>query len=351
MTRSVVLVVPGDLDSRTGGYIYDRRIVDGLRAKGWTVDVQGLDGSFPRPTPSATAHARDVFANLPDGTLVMVDSLALGAMAEIVEQHGIRLRIVALVHLPLTADIGLDEATAARFASEERRALRAVAVVVVTGRAAMPLLARYDIAPSKVVVVEPGADPARVARGSDGGPLQLLCVATLNPGKGHSVLITALAAVPTRNWRLTCAGSLTRHPPTVARVQGMIRDLRLEDHITLAGELDATAMEEHYDRSDLFVLATLRETYGMAVAEALAHGLPVVTTATGAAQDLVGSEAGILLAPGDDRSLTDALTRFMADEDLRSRLAAGARRVRPSLRRWDETIATMAATLEPLCDE
>ena len=351
MTRSVVLVVPGDLDSRTGGYIYDRRIVEGLRAKGWTVDVQRLDGSFPRPTPSATTHAREVFANLRDGTVVMVDSLALGAMADIVEQHCSRLRIVALVHLPLAADVGLDEDTAGRFAAAEQRALRAAAVVVVTGRAAIPLLARYDIAASKLVVIEPGTDPAPVARGSAGGPLQLLCVATLNPGKGHHVLVTALAAVPTRNWHLTCAGSLTRHPPTVARVQGMIRDLRLEDCVTLAGELDAAAMEEHYDRSDLFVLATLRETYGMSVAEALAHGLPVVTTSTGAAPDLVGSGAGILVGPGDSRSLTDALTRFMADEDLRSRLAAGARRVRPSLRRWDETIASMAATLEPLCHE
>jgi glycosyltransferase involved in cell wall biosynthesis len=351
MTRSVVLVVPGELESRTGGYIYDRRIVEGLRAKGWTVDVQTLDGSFPRPTPSATTHARDVFANLRDGTVAMVDSLALGALADIVERHRARLRIVALVHLPLAAGVGLDEDTASRFAAAEQRALRAAVVVVVTGRAAIPLVARYDLAASTLVVIEPGTDPAPVARGSDGGPLQLLCAATLNSGKGHDVLLTALAAVPTRGWRLTCAGSLTRHPPTVARVQRLIRDLRLEGCVTLEGELDAAAMEERYDRSDLFVLATLRETYGMAVAEALAHGLPVVTTATGAAPDLVGSEAGILVAPGDSRSLTDALTRFMGDEDLRSRLAAGARRVRPSLRRWDETIASMAATLEPLCHE
>lgn len=351
MTRSVVLVVPGDLDSRTGGYIYDRRIVDGLRAKGWTVDVQMLDGSFPRPTRSATAHAQDLFERLPDGTVAIVDSLALGPMAEIVEQHFTRLRIVALMHLPLAANIGLDEETAARFATGEERALRAVALIVVTGRAAIPLLARYDIAPSKVVVIEPGTDPASVAHGSDGGPLELLAVATLNPGKGHDVLIAALAAVPSRNWRLTCAGSLTRHPATVTRIRAMIRDLRLDDHVTLAGELDPVALEEQYARSDLFVLATLRETYGMAVAEALAHGIPVVTTSTGAAPGLVGTDAGLLVTPGDVQALTEALARMMTDEDLRSRLAAGARRTRPSLRRWDETIAQMAATLEAVGNE
>jgi glycosyltransferase involved in cell wall biosynthesis len=351
MTRPVVLVVPGDLGSRTGGYIYDRRIVDGLRTRGWTVDVQMLDGSFPRPTTSATAHAREVFANLPNGTVTIVDSLALGAIAEIVEQHCFRLRIVALMHLPLAADVGLDEEAAARFAADERRALRAATLVVVTGRATIPLLAGYDVAPATLIVIEPGTDPAPVAHGSGGGPLQLLAVATLNPGKGHDDLIAALAAVPSRNWHLTCAGSLTRHPPTVIRIRAMIRDLRLEDHVTLAGDLDPVALEEQYNRSDVFVLATLRETYGMAVAEALAHGIPVLTTSTGAAPQLVGTDAGLLVAPGDVQALTDALTRVLTDHDLRRRLATGARRVRPQLRRWDETIATMATTLESIGDE
>ena len=51
MQKAAALVVPGNLDSRTGGYIYDRHIVDGLRAMGWSVDVQSLDETFPRPTP------------------------------------------------------------------------------------------------------------------------------------------------------------------------------------------------------------------------------------------------------------------------------------------------------------
>jgi glycosyltransferase involved in cell wall biosynthesis len=110
-------------------------------------------------------------------------------------------------------------------------------------------------------------------------------------------------------------------------------------------------LEELYDRTDLFVLATLRETYGLAVAESLAHGIPVVTTLTGAAAELVGADAGLLVAPGDVDALTDALSRFMTDVDLRLRLVAGARSVRPTLRRWDETITRMASTLESIGDE
>jgi glycosyltransferase involved in cell wall biosynthesis len=346
MTKAAALVVPGSLDARTGGYIYDRHIVDGLRAMGWAMDVKTLDDSFPRPTASAVAHAEDVFAALPDGTVALVDSLALGAIPEIIERHGSRLRIVALVHLPLAADVGTEEEAAARFAVAERRALSVASLVVVTGRATLSLLAGYDVPASRVVVIEPGTTPAPLARGSGESRLQLLCVATLNQGKGHEGLIRALAAVSSRDWQLTCVGSLTRDPPTVARVRAIIRECRLEDKGLLAGELDADALEACYDQSDLFVLATLRETYGMAVAESLARGLPVVSTATGAIPDLVGSDAGLLVPPGSVPALTDALARFMNDADLRARLAAGARGVRPSLPGWEITIGKMAAALE-----
>ena len=112
--------------------------------------------------------------------------------------------------------------------------------------------------------------------------MQLLAVATLNPNKGHEILLEALAAIPHKNWHLTCAGSVTRHPATVDRVRAAIRRLQLDDRVTLVGELDAVTLHECYDRADVFVLATRQETYGMAVAEALARGLPVVSTTTGA---------------------------------------------------------------------
>jgi len=344
--RSAALVVPGSLDSRTGGYIYDRRIVDGLRGRGWSVEVRELAPGFPRPSASALAHAAGVFAALPRSTVTLVDSLALGAIPDIVADQASRLRIVALVHLPLAAAVGLDHDASAGFELTERRALQAVSLVVVTGRAALPLLARYRLPPERVAVVEPGTDRAPVARGSDGSNVQLVSVATLNEGKGHEDLLRALQAVPFRGWHLTCAGSLTRHPATVGRVRALAGQLGLDAQVSLAGELDGPALEERYDRSDLFVLASLQETYGMAVAEALAHGLPVVSTRTGAIPDLVGEGAGLLVTPGDRQALSDALSRTIGDAAFRAQLAEGARRVRERLRSWEDASARMAAVLE-----
>ena len=345
-TRALTLVVPGSIESRTGGYAYDRRIAVELRRRGWTIEVRELDGSFPRPTSSALAGAARVLADIPGGSTVLVDGLALGAMPSEIEREAPRLQIVALVHMPLAAEVGIGSDIAARVEASERRALGAASLVVVTGRGTVSALERYGVERHRMAIVEPGTDRAPVARGSSGSPLELLSVATLNPGKGHEILIGALASLPERGWRLTCAGSLERHPTTVERVRAIVREKGLDGHVSLAGELDDASLAAAFDRADLFVLATLRETYGMAVAEALAHGLPVISTTTGAIPDLVGDHAGLLVPPGDDAALAAALTRVMSDARLRDRLADGARRRRDRLPTWEEAAGKMAAALE-----
>jgi glycosyltransferase involved in cell wall biosynthesis len=345
---SLVVLVPGSLETRTGGYEYDRRIIAGLRALGWSVETRELDDSFPRPTAAALAGAARVFASLPDGAAVLVDGLALGAMPDEIERASSRLRLVALVHLPLAAEIGLDPGTAAVRRSIERRALAASSMVVVTGRSSLRTIVDYGVPRDRIVVVEPGTAPAPLARGSSNGSLQLLCVATLNRGKGHSILFRALRSIADQDWQLACVGSLDRDPITAQRLRDQLRADRVDRRVVLTGELDESLLNDWYDRSDLFVLATLQETYGMAVAEAIARGLPVVSTRTGAIPDLVGSDAGVLVAPGDENALAGALREVVADGRLRARLAQGARSRRERLVPWEGAARNMSAALMSL---
>jgi glycosyltransferase involved in cell wall biosynthesis len=124
-----------------------------------------------------------------------------------------------------------------------------------------------------------------------------------------------------------------------------MRELDVEDRVTLAGDLDARQLAVEYDRADVFVLPTLYEGYGMAVAEALARGLPVVSTATGAIAELVCDDAGIVVPPGDAAAFADALARVVADDFLRAQLAGGARRARARLPTWEAAAAAMGRAL------
>lgn len=330
------LIQPGDPSTLTGGYIYNRRLLEALAARGWTTRLHALSSSFPSPTPSARQEAGRVLAAIPAQRPVLVDGLALGGMADLLEREAQRLCLIALVHHPLAMETGLPAATAAALEQAERRALAAVRGVIVTSRSTAKALAAYAVPASRIGVVEPGTDRAPAARGSGGSALELLCVATVTPRKGHALLVEALSRLTQHNWRLTCVGSLRRCPTTVAALRRQISTLGLRERIRLLGEVDPTTLSRCYDRADLFVLPSYHEGYGMALAEALAHALPVVSTQAGAIPETVPVNAGLLVPPGDSHALAAALARLLEEPGLRERLREGAAGARAVLPDWEQ---------------
>lgn len=337
--------VPGDWDSRTGGYLYDRRIAQGLVRRGWRVAVRSPGDGYPWPDAAALAQADAVAAALPDGALVVADGLAFGALPELAARHADRLRWMALVHHPLAFESGLSVAQREGLQASERRALAHARHTVVTSVATARALAEYGVPADRITVVEPGTEPSPWAAGGGGDTLALLCVATVTARKGHAVLLQALAGLADRRWHLHCAGSLVREAHTADAAQAEAQRLGLADRVTWHGEVSQTHLEALYARADLFVLPSFHEGYGMALAEALARGLPVVACAAGATSDTVPPDAGLLVPPGDVPALRTALQHMLDAPQSRAALAAGARAAALRLPRWDEAVARFDAVL------
>lgn len=345
MPDRLSLLVPGPLETRTGGYEYDRRMAAGLRALGWHVEVIGLDGSYPHPTPEARSATATILDSLPADALVVVDGLAFGAMADEAGRQATRLRLVALVHHPLARETGIPAETAAALEASERRALVSARRVLVTSAATAVALAPYGVTMDRISIVEPGTDAAPLARGSGGPVVHMIAVGSIVPRKGFEVLVDALSMIRDRAWRLTCAGGLDRAPATAARVQALVRDRGLGDRVTFVGELEAAPLAALYDSADLFVLPTFYEGYGMVIAEALARGLPVISTPTGGIRQLVTGDAGLLVPVADATALAAAVASFIDDDSLRARLRAGAALRRASLPSWADRAMEMEQVL------
>ena len=348
MPRRLTLLVPGALETRTGGYEYDRRIAAGLRDLGWQVDVVSLDSSYPEPTAAARTATAAALAELPAGALAMIDGLAFGAMPDEAAREGGRLRLVALVHHPLARETGIAAERATALEASERRALAFARHVIVTGRATATALRPYGVSADRIAVVEPGTDAAPLSRGSGGSFVELIAVGSLVPRKGFEILVEALALIPDRPWRLTCAGSLERAPATALRVQRMVNERGLNNRVAFSGELGAAELAALYERADLFVLPTFYEGYGMVVAEALARGLPVISTPAGGIPDLVTNDSGILVPVADPRALADAVARVIDDASVLQRLRQGAALRRTTLPSWEQRARQMDAVLRGL---
>ncbi len=356
--NGIEFVVPGDIKTPTGGYIYDREVIAGLTERGLRVQLHSLDASFPTPTPAALREARAMFAGLAAGSVVVIDGLALPGLDRLLADEARRLALVALVHHPVALETGLDPLEAERFAALERRALSYAQRVITTSQWTARTLAADGVPISQLRVVEPGVD-RRKTRGSadpkaslgDAAPpemLNLLCVGTLTPRKGHALLFEALNELRDRSWHLTCAGSLLRDAQHVAALQHQIERFSLRKRVSLLGDLDRDALERQYARADVFVLPSYLEGYGMALAEAVAFGLPVVSTTAGAIPETVPANASVLVAPGDSRALAKALAGVIDDPARRATLAANARAARASLPTWATAATKFAAALDGL---
>lgn len=357
--RTVHFVMPGGVDdpaAPSGGNAYDRRVCLELPGFGWQVTPHAVNGDWPQPGADGREELARTLRELPDGTAVLLDGLVACGVPEIIVPETRRLRITVLVHLPLGDETGLDPAVAADLDAREREVLRAVPAVVATSDwAVRRLVSHHGLAPERVHVAAPGADIAPVAAGTD-GVSHLLCVAAVTPRKGQHRLVEALAAVRDLPWRCTLVGGLTQDPEYVAHLRTLIERHGLTDRLRLAGPRSGAGLDAAYAAADLLVLTSYAETYGMAVTEALARGIPVVATDVGGLPEAVGRAPdggmpGILVPPEDPAALAAELRGWFGEADVRRRLKAAARGRRAALDGWATTARSLAGVLLRLPDE
>jgi glycosyltransferase involved in cell wall biosynthesis len=346
VVRRVAFAVPGDLMTPTGGYAYDRRIIDGLREIGWQVDVVDLGEGFPFPSEETRRTARAGLAALPSSMPIVVDGLASGALPEAMRELRASHRLIALVHHPLALETGLSREAAETLRSGEVQVLaHARRVIATSSFTARLLVSDYGVAADRVDVVRPGNDRKARAQGPGKAPLALLSVGAVVPRKGYDVLIPALARLSDLPWRLTIVGDLGRDPGAVARLGADVDRFGLAERVTIAGAVSAQRLEALYASADIFVLASRFEGYGMAYAEAIAHGLPIVGTTGGAIPETAPASAARFAPPDDADAFAAAVSRLIEDSTERARFGTGAWTAAAALPTWEQSAKLFAEAI------
>jgi glycosyltransferase involved in cell wall biosynthesis len=347
VVRRLAFAVPGDLATPTGGYAYDRRMIAELEQLGWHIDLIDFGDGFPWPSSEHRKAAVTLLSGVPAGRTIVIDGLALGVLPDAALQLRIRNPLVALVHHPLAMETGLTVQQGDAMRTSERAALAAANGVIVTSTAtARQLVSAYNVPANRITVARPGNDPVPMAQGSHDGIVRLLSIGAVVPRKGFDVLIAALATLTDLPWQLTIAGDRSRDPTAAAQLDGDIARFKLGSRVAVLGAVPPERLAELYASADLFALASRFEGYGMAYAEAIAHGLPVVGTTAGAIPNTVPSGAGVLVAPDDTDAFALALRRLIENRDERRRLATFARAAAGQLPTWQDSAKIFSRALE-----
>lgn len=346
--RPIAFAYPGDLDTPTGGYRYDRALIGALEAMGHRVERIGLGAGFPFPVEGELHDAAARLATVPAEAALIVDGLAFGVLPPSALVP-VAAPIVALVHHPLALETGLDAATAAHLAATERTALAcAQAVIVTSPTTGRTVAAEFAVPLERLTVALPGLERrwTRLAR-RPADPPHIVSVGSLSPRKGHDVLIAALATLSDLDFRCDIVGG-PAHRETAAALAAQIAAHGLDARIALCGALPADAVADLFEAASVFALATRYEGFGMVFAEAMAAGLPIVGTTGGAVPEVVPASAGFLVPPDDADALAAALRRILTDDPLRASLSEGARAAGAAFGDWDATAAIVSQLVEDL---
>lgn len=349
-TRHICFVYPGDLNTATGGYAYARHIMQALIHAGWQVHPLALGEGFPEPSSAVCESALQKLNQVPKNHMLVIDGLALGVLPQAAKSlHQSTRPFTALVHHPLAREAGISTHRAQALHQSEKQALQYAAGVMVTSHeTARTVCADFDVPIERIAVALPGTDRPLFEGAdapkskADNSPLQLLSVGSLVPRKGFDLLIEALAGLVNLNWQLTIVGDDTRDESVTKQVQALIERYALQNRVTCTGAVDTASLLNHYALADIFVLASHYEGYGMAFAEALAAGLPIIGTTGGAIPDTVPLSAGRLVKPGDVTALRSTLYEVITDDDLRKNLRQGALVCAENLPTWQQSAVIFA---------
>jgi glycosyltransferase involved in cell wall biosynthesis len=346
VSPTVHMVVPEGVDDRrrpSGGNTYDRRLGETLDAAGWSVQWRPVGGAWPAAGEEGGRALHEALHAVPGDSVALVDGLVATDTPDVLVPASQRLRLVVLLHMPA----GLRDGSA-EVAERERAVLAAATSVITTSRWSRRwVLAAYGLDPGTVHVVPPGVDPAEPAVPNEAGR-NLLCVGAVSYAKGHDVLLGALERLGALSWRCVCAGDLTRAPSDVALLRR--RADRLAGRVDVVGPLAPPELDAAYAGSDLVLLPSRVETYGMVVTEALARGLPVVAAEVGGVPEALGvlpdgRRPGLLVPVDEVDALAAALRRWLTDRTWREGLRRSALEARAWRPGWPATAAQVAVVL------
>ena len=347
MVGDLVFAAPGKLATLTGGYAYDRRIIKELGALGWRVETRDLGEGFPLPSAPTRARAQALLAASADNSLIVVDGLAFGALPEAAERLCADHRLIALVHHPLAMESGLSPSDAEALFVSERRALAAARSVIVTSDFTARLIAaKYGVPVDRITSAPPGSDAAPRSKPDAAAPVMLLAVGAVVPRKGYDALIAAAARILDLPWRLVIVGDRSRDPAAAARLDADIARFGLAHRVDVVGAVPGRRLEAFYRGASVFVSASHFEGYGMALAEAVAHGLPIVATTAGASVETAPAEAAIFVSPDDVDALARALRNVIEDDGRRARLAEASWAAASKLPSWKDSARLFSRALE-----
>ncbi|MBW4668151.1 MAG: glycosyltransferase family 4 protein [Cyanomargarita calcarea GSE-NOS-MK-12-04C] len=345
-----VFLITGAVPPQTGGELYNYKLVRYLETAGFEIECISLHKKLATklaklPIIGNILAAFVVYCLLSRCQGILVEDHFLTQylwLLNIIQRVVRQQKIIILVHSLYGYDTsdrilirkwfhGIKHKLRLSFANE----------IITNSEYAKQEIVSLGITPSIIQVLPPGVDRGKlkiIPQDSNHEKYQILCVANYLPGKGLIYLIEAFSQVNRREFTLHLAGNPHKSSAYYKQMVKMVHELNLTKDVFFHNGADKETIQQLYSNANIFVLPTLKETFGIVLIEAMHYSLPIITTNVAAIPELVtNNENGFLIPPKNSQTLAIALSKLIENSELRIEMAKkGHQRVANSYN-WEQT--------------
>ena len=350
----VAKVIVGDIDNLTGGYLYEKKLVEYLRQQGHRADIVSIP-NLPYGLQFLANLWLPLYFLVRKYDVIIEDEMAHTAVClfNLWARYVTRTRIVAIVHMFSWIAAG-GNWLGPLVRSIEKTMLSSADLIIANSRHTKEAAEKMGLPADAIAVVYPGLDTGLVRettpRHSD--TMRLLFVGNWDPRKGLDTLVDALSLLENPGIVLDIVGEDSFHPRYAKRVRRSVAASGMENSIRFHGRVGRESITRFYSQADVFVLPSSYEPFGIVFAEAMSFGLPIVAADAGGIPELVEHEDnGLLVPPNDATALAAAIDRLSSNADLRERLGKRSYEKSRRLNTWDDCFTTILDHLNRLVGE
>jgi glycosyltransferase involved in cell wall biosynthesis len=357
----IALLIYGSLDTISGGYLYDRRLVEFLEKSGDTVTILSI------PWRNYVSHLLDNFSAELASRLealqvdfLIQDELNHPSLYLLNRRLNRTYPIISLVHHLRTSEKhpGIN-----RFFYRwvEQRYLRSVDGFIFNSQTTRRVVEEgMGVRGKPGVVAVPAGDRLQTpfdpglhkARALAAGPLRLIFLGSVTPRKGLHDLLEALKKLPREAWELDVVGSLEAAPGYAAGMQRRSQQAGWSQQVRFLGGGTDAELVPLLTKAHALVLPSTYEGYGIAYLEGMGAGLPAVGTTAGAAHELITpGENGFLVAPGRPAELSEVLLELSINRARLVSMGLAARARYEAHPGWDDSMGLVRSYLSHLLTE
>ncbi len=332
-------LIYGSLDTRSGGYLYDRKLVDYLRDQGDSVEIISL------PWRNYVAHLSDNlhFRLPPDFELLIQDELNHPSLLWANAQPH-RYPVVSLVH-HLRCSEQRPGWQNWIYHLVERRYLNSVDGFIFNSKTTKRVVSRFVESRKPEIMAYPPTDrfgypmteKEVAARAQEAGSLRLLFLGNIIHRKGLHILLNAIGR-NNLDVRLNIIGGTTAEAKYAEAMHQKVKRSNMEAIVRFHGPMDHEDLAAKLKSAHVLVVPSSYEGFGIVYLEGMAFGLPAIGTTAGAASEIISDgETGFLIEPGDSNALVERLSLLSNDRYLLAQMAVNALERYRQQPTWDET--------------